>query len=212
MIATIHEKMQQTGAQSLSTPELFAVILGHGTARESALVLCDRLFKDYGGRRLPADVEMLMREGGVSRDIACKLAAAFEFVRRAAPPPGDIVIRTAKDLFTHAADMGALKKEHLRGFYLNAKNKVIHEETVSIGTLTATLVHPAEVFRPAIERSAAGVIVAHNHPSGDPEPSDHDLTITAQLAQAASILSIKLIDHIIITSDRFVSLRERGVL
>lgn len=212
MIATIHQKMQHSGAQSLSTSELFAVIIGHGTAHEPALVLCDRLFKEYGARRLPADVDLLMRETGISRDIACRLVAAFEFTRRACPPPGDVTIRTPGDVFTHAADMRTLRKEHLRGFYLNARNRVIHEETISIGTLTANLVHPADVFRPAIERAAAGVIVAHNHPSGDPEPSDHDLAITAQLAQAASILSIKLIDHVIIGENQFVSLREKGVL
>lgn len=109
-------------------------------------------------------------------------------------------------------DMASLRKEHFRAIYLDARQRMLRQETVSIGSLTATIVHPREVYRPAIELSAAGVLVAHNHPSGDPNPSPEDLALTRRLRQAGEILGIELIDHLIIGRCGYVSLKERGEL
>ncbi|NLF40045.1 DNA repair protein RadC [bacterium] len=212
------EKLMAHGAAALADADLLAIVLNTGYRGEPVRALAGRLLKEYGSSGLKAlrDVAGVTRETGLPPVKACQLIACFELGSRlfaqADGGGGVFTIRTPGDVYTRLKDMAELHKEQLRGLYLNARNKVIYQETVSIGTLTANLVHPADVFRPAIERAAAGVIIAHNHPSGDPEPSDHDLAITAQLAQAASILSIKLIDHVIIGGGQFVSLREKGVL
>lgn len=227
----IREKLETHGPQALNDAELVSMLIttkrGRNAASETPLEMAQRLIKDYSTRSLFSigNFALMMRETGENVAAACQLLALGELIRRETEraqsgKPGSVqvdTIRTPGDVARRCAEMGDLRKEVLRGLYLNARNKIIHDETISIGTLTANLVHPAEVFRPAIERSAAGVIIIHNHPSGDAEPSDHDISITAQLAQAASILSIKLIDHVIIgarTGDtaQFCSLREKGVL
>ena len=120
-------------------------------------------------------------------------------------------IRGPEDVYIYLEDMRKLKKEQFRGLYLNARNKVIHDEVISIGTLTANLVHPREVFQPAIEYLACGVIIAHNHPSGDPEPSEDDLEITRKLATVGKTMDIELLDHIIIGKNKYVSLKEKKI-
>ena len=115
------------------------------------------------------------------------------------------VVRTAEDVFEHAKDMRGLPKEHLRGIYLNAHYKVIHDEVISIGTVDTNIVHPREVFKPALEYSAAAVILAHNHPSGELEASPADVAVTRQLVEAGRMLGIPLIDHVIVTREGFRS-------
>jgi DNA repair protein RadC len=114
---------------------------------------------------------------------------------------GAPVIRTAKDVFEHVVDMRNLSKEHLRGLYLNTHYQLVHDETISIGTIDANIVHPREVFRPALAHSAAAVILVHNHPSGNAEASAADREITRQLSEAGILLGIDLIDHVIVTSE-----------
>jgi len=109
-------------------------------------------------------------------------------------------------VFDYVADMRALGKEHLRGLYLNNHYKVIHDEVISIGTLDANIVHPREVFRPALEYAASAVILVHNHPSGECTPSGADIAITEQLIKAGSLIGIELIDHIVVTKERFASI------
>jgi DNA repair protein RadC len=119
---------------------------------------------------------------------------------------------TPEAVHNHLRSMGRLKKEAFRGLYLDVKNQLVHDEIVSLGTLTMNLIHPREVFRPAIEHSAAGIILAHNHPSGDPTPSSEDLKVTKQLVEVGRLLDIQVLDHLIITADDFVSLRRQGFL
>jgi len=108
--------------------------------------------------------------------------------------------------------MRKLKKEQFRGLYLNSRNKLIHDEVISIGTLTANLIHPREVFQPAIEYLAAAIILSHNHPSGDPEPSGDDIKITKQLIEVSKIMNIEILDHIIIGKDKYISLKDRKLI
>jgi DNA repair protein RadC len=119
---------------------------------------------------------------------------------------GAAVIRTARDVYGYTVDMRALPKEHLRGLYLDAHYQVIHDETLSIGTIDANLIHPREVFRPALAHAAAAVVLVHNHPSGIVTPSEADCVVTQQIAAAGKILGIELIDHVIITDDTFISI------
>ncbi len=212
------EKLVQLGPDSLSLPELIAIVFGTGYKGEGVLELADRLLKEYGSQGL-TDIRTVtdIREAtGLPLVKACQMVACFELGRRlfGSGPKGSRVasFRSPRDVYEFVSDMRSMRKEQLRGLYLNARNKIIHEEVISIGTITANLVHPAEVFRPAMEYSAVGIIIVHNHPSGDPEPSDEDIAITAQLVKAASLLGFKLLDHIIVAEHGYRSLSELGVL
>lgn len=204
------EKLLSHGPEALSSAELLAIVLSTGTRKEEVMAMATRISKDYGekGFAHQNDARKLADETDIPLLKAVQLVACAELGRRffaknesAAP-----ILRTPAEVFEHVKDMRHLPKEHLRGLYLNAHYKLIHEEVVSIGTLDANLVHPREVFKPAIEYSAAGVILVHNHPSGDTAPSHADLEVTHQLIQAGKILGIDLIDHLIVTKDAFFSI------
>jgi DNA repair protein RadC len=107
--------------------------------------------------------------------------------------------------------MKKLTKEQFRGLYLNTRNRLIHDEVISMGSLNLSIVHPREVFRPAVEFGAAAVILAHNHPSGEPEPSDEDVKVTKRMIQVGKIMDIEILDHLIIGDEKYVSLKERGL-
>jgi DNA repair protein RadC len=121
-------------------------------------------------------------------------------------------IRTPEDVYKYLEEMRKLQKEHFRGLYLNIRNRLIHDEVISIGSLTFNIVQPREVFRPAIEYGAAALILAHNHPSGEPEPSEDDLKVTRKIVEVGKLMEIDVLDHIIIGNDNYVSLRERGLM
>jgi len=125
-----------------------------------------------------------------------------------AKQPGAVYVRQSKQAYDYLKDMGSLRKEQLRGLYLNSRYQVIHEEVISIGSLTANIVHPREVFQPAVEHGAIAIILAHNHPSGRINPTQADLEITQQLVKAGAILGIDVVDHLIITATRHVSLMD----
>ena len=212
------EKLEKQGPDSLSLAELIAIVFGTGYKNEGVLVLADRLLQEYGSQGL-TDVRstaQLRQATGLPPVKSCQMVACFELGRRlfGCRPKGSRVVafRSPRDVYEFVCDMRSLRKEQLRGLYLNARNKIIHEEVISVGTITANLVHPAEVFRPALEYSAIGIIIVHNHPSGDPEPSDEDIAITSQLVQAASLLGLKLLDHIIVAEHGYRSLSEIGIL
>jgi DNA repair protein RadC len=203
------ERLAAQGPAALSATELIAILLSVGTAKENVLSMAARLAREYGERNImqETDPARLAREVGLPMGKAMQIVAAAELGRRffarndmAAP-----VLRTAKDVFEHVTDMRALPKEHLRGLYLNAHYKVVRDEVISIGTIDANLVHPREVFRPALEYAAAAVILVHNHPSGELAPSAADLKVTAQLVEAGRLLGIELVDHVIVTKDAYAS-------
>jgi DNA repair protein RadC len=210
------EKLIRYGPDVLRIPELVSIILNTGYRAENVLELSHRVIKEYGSRAIASEknVGRLMETLGIPPVKACQIIACFELGRRFfQEEPGKMpTIRGPEDVYIYLEDMRKLKKEQFRGLYLNARNKVIHDEVISIGTLTANLVHPREVFQPAIEYLACGVIVAHNHPSGDPEPSEDDLEITRKLASVGKTMDIELLDHIIIGRNKYVSLKEKGIL
>jgi len=201
------EKLSKRGVDSLTTPELLAVILNTGTIKEELSVMCHRIIKDYGEKGLLSmkDPKQLSEVLDVPFGKALQIIACGELGRRffernnMATP----IIRSADDVFEYVKDMRCLPKEHLRGLYLNTHYKLIHDEIISIGTVDANLIHPREVFKPALEYSAAALILVHNHPSGDPEPSKNDIEVTKQISSAGELLGIPLTDHIIVTAKNY---------
>jgi len=204
------EKLISNGAGSLSSVELLAIVLGVGTKKEEVFSMANRLLREYGEKgiayqRDPAIIEKDLKIPIVK---ACQIVACFELGRRfyQKKPGSSITIRTASQAYAYLKDMGALNKEQFRGLYLNSHYQLIHDEVISIGTLDASLVAPREVFRPALEYSAAAIIIAHNHPSGILKATKADVEITNKLIEAGQILDIEVLDHIIIGKNKFASI------
>lgn len=208
------EKLLGGFIEEMKLHELLAVIIGMGNKQEDVFSMSERIIREYGSKALAmeTDPKRLMEILSIGEANACKLVSAFEIGRRfySEKVKGRQLIRGPEDVFKYAEGMSELVKENFRGLYLNTKNYIIHDEVISIGHLTASLVHPREVFKPAIEYSAAGLIVLHNHPSGDPEPSIQDKEITEMLVKAGKTLGIPLLDHVIIGSGKFYSFNEKG--
>lgn len=204
------EKLLKYGPNSLSVPELLAIILNTGTKNEEVLAMASRVLKEYGERALTSqtDALALAKDIGIPEMKAAQIVACSELGRRfyQKNKNGLAVVRTAKDVFNYARDMANLPKEHLRGIYLNTHYRVIHDEVLSIGTINTNLIHPREVFRPALEYGAAAVILVHNHPSGVPTPSATDIEVTEQLVAAGKIMGMHLIDHVIIGHNKYTSI------
>jgi DNA repair protein RadC len=205
------EKLMLHGPESLTIRELLAVILNTGTTKENVLEMSERLIRDYGEKSIFSiiDINQFSRETGLPETKSCQIIACGEIGRRlySAQVSGFTVIRNAQDVFDYLQDMKNLPKEHLRGLYLNNHNKIIRDEVISIGTVSSSMIHPREVFRPAIECNAVAVVLAHNHPSGEPSPSDEDILVTKQLIDAGKMLGINILDHVIITKDSFASIK-----
>jgi len=198
----------------LADDELLAIILAPGAGKESLLQIARRAMGSYGfgvllGAGAVAHLRQLCDLGEMH---ACQIMACLELGRRIFHNGEGICLRTPEAVYEHLRSMSRLRKEAFRGLYLDVKGGLIHDEIVSLGTLTMNLVHPREVFRPALERSAANVILAHNHPSGDPTPSAEDLSVTRQLVEVGRLVDIQVLDHVIIGGRNFVSLRRKGLL
>lgn len=207
------EKLLAAGAVNLTQSELLAVLWGVGTRSEEVSVMARRVLHEYGERALlhQARPDQLAKALDIPITKACQLAAALELGRRAygTERGGEPTqVRTADQAYHYFKPMGALAKEQLHGLYLSSQYQVIHHEVVSIGSLTSNVVHPREVFQPAISRGAVAVIVAHNHPSGSLVPSDADIEVTRQLIGAGKILGIELLDHLIIIPQGYCSILE----
>jgi len=204
------EKLIRLGPSVLSTPELLSVILNTGTKKEEVLAMSARVLKEYGEKSLVSqkNVEAFAKDLDIPTIKAAQIVACAELGRRffQKNANGLPTIRSAKDVFEYVGDMRALPKEHLRGIYLNAHHKIIHDEIISIGTVNTNIIHPREVFKPAVEYMAAAVVVVHNHPSGVIKPSEADIEVTKRLVHAGRILGIALLDHIIITKSKFKSI------
>ncbi|MFH0947213.1 MAG: DNA repair protein RadC [Planctomycetota bacterium] len=211
------ERLLSHGEAALSCHELLTLLLGSGSARASAGDLARRLLVLGGGLRGLArrSLSELLALEGIGPAQASRLAAAFEMGRRLATevPGRGRTLRSGRDIFgLLAPKVRDLRKEVFIVLLLDGKNRLLREERVSEGSLTSSIVHPREVFAPAIRESAAAIIVAHNHPSGDPSPSREDLEVTARLVEAGRLIGITVLDHVILGDPEFVSLRERGFL
>ncbi len=204
------EKMVKDGAGTLSSAELLAIVLSVGTKKEEVFSMSSRLLREYGekGIAYQRDPNIIERDLKIPLVKACQIVACFELGRRfyQKKPGGSITIRTAKQAFDYLKDMGNLNKEQFRGLYLNTHYQLIHDEVISIGTLDSSLVAAREVFRPALEYSAAAIIIAHNHPSGVVKATKADVEVTNKLIEAGNILDIEVLDHLIIAKNKFASI------
>lgn len=211
------EKLEQRGPAALTDAELLAILIGSGTQRITALDLAKTLLSEYENiaELAKCSFQELRQFKGIGKVKAIKLVASFEMLRRmqAHRPAKKTKIKTPEDVaekFIPA--LRDLKKEIFRVVLLDSANQVIRDVTISEGTLNASLVHPREVFKAAIDDRAASVILLHNHPSGNPEPSAEDISITEQLRQAGKIMGIPVRDHIIVAGAQFTSLAQLGYL
>jgi DNA repair protein RadC len=202
------------GAASLSNTDLLTTILRTGNAQESAVQLAARLLEHFEGLYGLAQAQSAdLRRVGVSSAQAAQIVAALELSKRLLTHSAERpIIQTAADTARFVADMAFLTQEHVRAILLDSGQRVIAAPTVYIGTISTSAVRVAEIFREAISRNSAALILAHNHPSGDPTPSPEDVELTRTLANAGRLLDITLVDHVIVGRQRWVSLREQGFL
>ena len=210
------ERLLTYGPTRLTDQELLAILIGSGTKNESALMLAQRILQKEAGRFiLDAEAWELREIKGVGDAVACRIKAAVELSRRLLfiTPEDKPVIRGPKDASDlMQSEIGFLDREAVRVLNLNSANMVIAVDSVSLGGLAAAPVHPREVFKAPLKRSAAGIILLHNHPSGDMKPSRQDEEETARLVAAGELLGIRVFDHIILSQGKFCSMLEAGMM
>ncbi len=210
------ERLQRLGPEALSSQELIALVLGRGVKGESVMVTAQRLLSTFGNLKniSEASLEELSSVKGVGLAKAAQLKAAFALAERAEDSSGERVkIKTASDVVRLVrARLRDKKKEHFMILCLDTKNSLIKASNVSMGTLNASLVHPREVFKEAIQSLAHAIILVHNHPSGNPMPSDADIEITRRIIDAGRIVGIDVLDHVIIARERAFSFKEKGLI
>jgi DNA repair protein RadC len=211
------ERLYHKGPEALADAELLAILLGTGVPGRSAVDVAREMLVRHGSLSALPGLGVAEMAGlpGVGRVRAVRLSAAFEITRRLRSRNGAarVVLASPEQVFARYGPlMEDLKKEVFRLALLDAQNGLLRDVVVSEGTLSASLVHPREVFKPAILESAAAVILLHNHPSGDPTPSREDLRLTRQLVDCSKMLDLPIHDHVIIGRERFVSLAQRGAI
>ena len=210
------ERLLRVGARAVSTAELLAIIMRTGTGGENVLRMAERLLAKF--KNLPgisrASVTEIMTVRGIGPAKAVEVKAAMELGRRlmAAAPEEKVRITSPADAANLLmSEMAFLEQEHLKVILLDTRNQVLHTPTIYIGSLNTSVVRVGELFKAAIKENAAAVIVAHNHPSGDPSPSPEDIRVTRNIVKAGQLLDIEVLDHLVIGHHRFVSLKERGL-
>jgi DNA repair protein RadC len=212
------ERLQKLGPDALSSQELLALVIGRGIPKKSVMTIAQELLARFGNVKAigRASIEELSQIKGIGIAKAAQIKACFELGKREELEPPERIPFDIKNpeavVKAIRADVQDKAKEHFKLLLLNSRNKVLRISTISIGILTTSLVHPREVFKEALLHSAASVVLAHNHPSGDPEPSEDDLKITRKLVESGKILGIEVIDHLILGENNFYSFREKGLI
>ena len=207
------EKLEKYGPERLSDSELLAILLRTGSKGINVVELSGKILRKFSGVGLAkASVKELKNTFGLGSAKACEVVACYELGRRHLQNKQSVLLLSYKDVWDELKDIRDHKKEHFVIFFLDSRNQEIKREIVSVGSLNTNLVHPREVFEPAVRHLAAQVIIAHNHPAGDPSPSQEDSDITKQLVNAGKILGIEIIDHVIVTKDGFLSMKQKGIL
>lgn len=212
------EKLIKYGADDLSNAELLAVLLRSGTRGENIISLSTRLLSEVGGLDglLHINMEDVKKLKGIKDVKACQIIAMMELFKRfrtLKSQSNDFKISSPKDISALLInEMNNLNQEVLKLILLNTKNVVIGVKDVFKGGLNSSIVHPREIFREAVQRGSANIIICHNHPSGDPTPSKEDINITLRIKQCGDLMGIKLLDHIIIGNNSYISLKEKGII
>ena len=211
------ERLKKFGPEALSAQELLALVIGRGVSKKSVITIAQELMVKFGNIKAisEATLEELSQIKGIGFAKAAQIKACFELGKRQDLEPDlkDFDIKDPQSVIK--AIRSSIKdkaKEHFKLILLNARNKIIGISTVSIGSLNASIVHPREVFKDAIKHNAYSVVLAHNHPSGDSEPSEDDLMIIKKLVESGKILGIEVTDHLIITKNGYFSFKEKGLI
>ncbi|MEK7354450.1 MAG: DNA repair protein RadC [Chloroflexota bacterium] len=211
------ERLQKFGAENMSVQELLALILGRGIAGESVMVTAQRLLSQFGNIKgiSSATLEELTIVKGIGLAKASQIKAAFELAKRV-DSPQDLdnkpSVKTPDEVFSLVkGSLKDKKREHFLALLLDTRSHLIRNAEISVGSLDSSIVHPREVFKEALSASAASVIFVHNHPSGDPHPSEDDIKLTKRLAEAGEVMGIEVLDHVIIGNKKFFSLKREGL-
>ena len=214
------EKMQLQGKEALTDAELFAIIFRAGTRTINAVGLAEQMLRrNLNESPLVSLYEESLLElqeiPGIGQVKAAQVHAVLELSKRISKQrnPRDVKITSANAVANiYMEDLRHLKQECFKVIYLDTKNKIINDENISLGSLNASIVHPREVFKNAVKKSANSIIIMHNHPSGDPAPSREDIEITRRIRKSGELLGITLLDHIIIGDHRYISFKEEKLL
>jgi DNA repair protein RadC len=211
------ERLLKQGAQTIQTHELIAIILQTGSKRESVLELSKKILYRFQNVKELSDAPIMeyKKVQGIGNAKAIQLKAAFELGKRAMQEvyEKNIILHNPESIYLFLKDQLELKmQEHFIVLYLNTKGELIKKEVLFIGSLNASLIHPREIFKHAVINSAAQMILVHNHPSGDPTPSQNDIDVTNIIHENSLMMDIQLIDHIIIGRNRYFSFKEKGLL
>ncbi|SJZ92884.1 RadC family protein [Selenihalanaerobacter shriftii] len=210
------EKLLKFGSKAMSTAELLALIIRTGSRSDTAIELANKLLTYAGGLKFLKDLslEELKEIKGIGLAKATQISATVELGRRirmASSKQRDEIITSPRDVANLLlAKLSFLEREHFVTVLLNTKNRVITIEEISVGSLNSSIVHPREVFKPAIRRNSAAIILAHNHPSGSLEPSSEDIKVTNRLRKSGEIMGIEILDHLIVGNEEYISLKEKG--
>jgi len=210
------ERLEHYGAGALSTSELLAIILRTGSGGENVINLASRLLAQFGGLGglFKADFAQISALRGMGQAKTAQVKAALELGRRllTASPEERPQVKSPADVANlFLLEMGALEQEEMRVLFLDTKSRVLGVSTIYVGSLHTAWLRVGELFREAVRRNCAAIIVVHNHPSGDPTPSPDDIKITQEIVKAGELLGIEVLDHLVIGSQRYVSLKERGL-
>jgi DNA repair protein RadC len=208
------EKLIRIGSQRLKNNELLAILINIGTPGKNAIELATEILKTHSlDEFFNLNYDNLIKLPGINQAKACQFLAIKELVsRNQKTDTKTIQIDESKTAAIYFEELRLLKKERLMVLYLNVHNEVIWKETITIGTVEATTIHPREVFEPAVRYLASSIVLAHNHPSGDTTPSKADLETTKQIVQAGKILGIEVLDHLIVSKDGYFSFEDNKLL
>ncbi|OIO43551.1 MAG: hypothetical protein AUJ24_02325 [Parcubacteria group bacterium CG1_02_36_42] len=209
------EKLIQKGTQNLKDEELLAILLRTGVEGKSAIQTAKQILNKYSKKRLlRLSYEDLIKIKGIGPAKACTILAAIELVKRALKIGEETLpkIQSIKDVIAQFSYLREKTREHLAALYLNARNELVFKKHIFVGTLDANIAHPREIFSHALIQNAASIILVHNHPSGDPEPSKADLEITKRITEAGKIMGIDVLDHIIITKTKVFSFKRHKLI
>lgn len=209
-------RLKKKGPSTLSDSELLAIVIGRGNKEENAIDISNRILKSYNFDKLSSLSFHELNKEFKNQVPAMKIQAMFEIFRRTnklCKKGFRPKINTAQDVFNYFVDeLQNKKKEQFYALFLDTKNKIIGEELISVGTLNTSLIHPREVFNPAIKASANSLVIVHNHPSGDVKPSKEDIEITKKLETAGSLLGISVVDHVIVGKNSFMSFKDQDLI
>lgn len=211
------ERFLKYSADSIQSHELIAIILRTGSKNESVIELSKRVLYKYSSLKelSNADISDLLQIKGIGKSKAIELKAAFELGRRASNEFLSEKVRlvSPESIYHYLKDQLEMKtQEHFIALYLNTKGELIKKETLFVGSLNSSLVHPREIFKHAVLCSAASIIIVHNHPSGDPTPSKNDIDVTKVIHENSLMMDINLMDHIIIGRNKYFSFKEKGII